>query len=840
MAGSGAQLPQKARGLMDNEFYKPSACADFARRRRCPDAVLRPTTSRPVSLPRLSPLLLALLSAAAVQAQEAEPDKAPAGQALRPARVLALPKADGGKSKPALVLSAQRIDSELDQRASAEGEAELRYGGLLVRADRLNYEMSRDELQASGAVEISRDGNRVRGPSLRLFVQRFEGEFLEPSYFFSLTGAGGQARRLSFLGDKRMQADVATYSSCPAVEAEGAEPAWQLVANRLSMDFETGEGIANGAVLRFQGVPILAAPVLSFPLSGQRKSGWLPPNISLDNRSGLEFGMPYYWNLAPNRDATLTPFLMTRRGPGIDSEFRYLESQHQGEIGLAWLPHDRVAGRGRWALDLHNSGELPAGIDYKLASERVSDDDYWKDLPKRIKSSTSRLLATDLQLERRHEFSWGAAVLYAREQRWQVLQGTETASQFESPYQRSPQLGVRLSTQADEGVLAGYLPWGRRSRLEGTLELEYNRFDLPNEALSSQTLTGSRVHMLGQLSLPLGGAAWWLTPKLYVNAASYSLDQAMSDGRRTASRSVPGFSVDHGWVFERDTRLFGRAMLQTLEPRLLYVNTAYRNQSALPNFDSAAKDFSIDSIYTENQFSGIDRVSDAHQLTVGATSRWLDANQGEELLRLGLVQRLLFSDQRITTDGQPLTQSASDLLLLGAAHLDRQWWLENTLQFNAETGRVARTVMRARYSPGPLRTVSTAYRLARGQSEQVELAWQWPLFGAGGEGRPAAKGGAGCSGAWYSAGRLQYSLRDRRFTDSVLGAEYDAGCWILRVGAERLSTGRSETNTRLLLQLELVGLSQLGSNALKVLRDNIPGYRPLSSERSNLLNGSYD
>jgi LPS-assembly protein len=144
--------------------------------------------------------------------------------------------------------------------------------------------------------------------------------------------------------------------------------------------------------------------------------------------------------------------------------------------------------------------------------------------------------------------------------------------------------------------------------------------------------------------------------------------------------------------------------------------------------------------------------------------------------------------------------------------------------------------MRARYSPGPFRTVSTAYRLARGQSEQVELAWQWPLYGQ--DVRRAA--GANCSGAWYSAGRVQYSLRDKRLTDSVLGVEYDAGCWVLRVGAERLSTGRAETNTRLMLQLELVGLSQLGSNALKVLKDNIPGYRQLSSDRSASLEAPYD
>lgn len=795
---------------------------------------------RPISafrfLPRLSPLLLLALGASSSVLGQTQDSSIK----LKPSRLLVPATAAGQAVKPALLLQAQRIESVLSQQATAEGDAELRYGELLLRADKLSYDLATDAALASGKVEISRDGNRVRGPSLRLFVQRFEGEFLQPSYFFSQTAAGGQARRLEFLGAKRMRAEAATYSSCPAVEGDAAEPAWQLSARSLSMDFESGEGVASGAVLRFQGVPLLAAPALSFPLGGQRKSGWLPPNVDLDNRSGFELGLPYYWNLAPQRDATLTPFLMTRRGAGLDSEFRYLELQHRGKLNLAWLPYDQLAGRGRWALNLTNTGQLTRSWDYRLNAERVSDDDYWKELPKRIASATPRLLASDLQIERRRELGWGEAQLYARIQRWQLLQGIDPAVQFASPYQRSPQLGLRLASQGEEGVLAGYLPWGRRSRLEGALELEYNRFDLPGQALPSQTQTGSRLHLLGHLSLPLGGAAWWLTPKVYLNAARYALDQTLADGRRSAARTVPGFSLDHGWVFERDTTLFGRGLLQTLEPRLLYVNTAYRDQSKLPSFDAAPKDFNFDSIYAENQFSGIDRVSDAHQLALGATSRWLDAKQGEELLRLGLVQRLLFSDQRITPDGQVLTQRASDVLLLGAAHLSRQWWLEGALQYNAETGRAARSVLRARYSPGPLQTVSTAYRLARGQSEQFELAWQWPLFGAAAADRSKASSGGSCSGAWYSAGRLQYSLRDRRFSDSLLGLEYDAGCWILRMGAERLSTGRSETNTRLLLQLELVGLSRLGSNAFKVLRDNIPGYRPLSSERSNLLNASYD
>ena len=798
-----------------------------------------PSVPRPKRYPPFVRCFLSLLCVSvpvSLQAQTPSDEQVVAPLRLRPSKALnsAISREN---TKPALVLTAQKLSSEVDQETTAEGAVELRYGELLVRADKLRYGQVDDLADAEGHVEVNKNGNVFKGPSLKLYVNRFEGEFLQPTYFFSQTGGGGRAERVTFTDAKHLRAEAGTYSSCPVVP--DTEPAWQITARRLAMDFEANEGVATGAVLRFLGVPILAAPALSFSLGGARKSGWLPPNISLDNRSGFEFGLPYYWNIAPQRDATLTPFLMTRRGPGLDSEFRYLEAEHAGQLSLSWLPKDIVANRSRWAFNLKQDGE--AGMDwrYNLRTERVSDDDYWKDMPRRLQSQTQRLLASDWSLTRKRELSWGDIQAYARIQRWQALQGTDPVSQFETPYQRTPQIGIRVTTAADDAVLDGFRPWGRKARIEGALELEYNRFDLSKDALPDQLQTGQRVHLLGHLSAPVGGAAWWLIPRVAVNAAGYSLDQPQADGRKAMSRVIPTFSLDQGWVFERDTRLFGNALRQTLEPRLLYVNTPFRAQQNLPNFDAAAKDFNFDSIYTDNQFSGVDRVNDANQLSVGAISRWVNPVLGEEVLRLGLVQRFQFRDQLITTDGQPVTQRFSDLLLLGAARLNEHWWADGAVELNAQTGRSVRSVMRARYSPGLFRTVSMAYRLARGQSEQIELAWQWPLFGQA-ERRiaPGSGGGNNCGGAWYSAGRLQYSLVDKRLTDSVLGVEYDAGCWLMRVGMERLATGRAQTNTRLMLQLELVGLSQLGSNALNVLRDNIPGYRRLSSDRSASLDAS--
>ena len=812
--------------LVDNEILKTAGPGTSLHLETLPPLPRSRPTPAIAPLSALVAIALGGWSVAAAQTAPAEPETD--ALKLRSNRVLSQPGKPGGK--PALVMSAGTVSSQMDQRAEARGNVELRYGELLMRADTLDYRIPEDLARAKGQVSISQRGNVFTGPELQLYVSRFEGEFLTPSFFLGSVGGAGKADAIRFQDATHLSAEGATYSSCPVVE--GQEPAWQISARKLSMNLDANEAEAEGAVLRFQGVPILAAPSLSFPLSSERKSGWLPPNIFLDNRSGLEFGVPYYWNIAPQRDATVTPFIMTKRGVGVDSEFRYLEPGHVGQVNVDLLPNDRVFGSSRWALKLNNQGNF-GDWRYRLKSERVSDDDYWKDMSRRVDSQTPRLLASDFSLNRQRELSWGVVETYARVQHWQNLQGTDTTAQFASPYQRSPQIGVRLTTAADEAVLDSFRPWGRKARLEGSLELEYNRFDLPVSALAGQAGSGGqRVHLLGHVAAPLGGEAWWLIPRLQVNAATYDLAQPLSDGRTRMSRTIPTFSIDHGWVFERDTSLFGRDYRQSLEPRLLYVNTPFRDQASLPNFDSAGKDFNFDSIYTDNPFSGIDRVADLHALSVGATSRWVNTVQGEEVLRLGAVQRVLFRDQRITPDGVPATQRFSDLLLAAAARLNERWWADGTVELNGQSQAV-RSVMRARYSPGPYRTMSLAYRLARDQSEQVELAWQWPIYGQPVETRGAsASGGATCGGAWYSAGRVQYSLRDKRLTDSVAGFEYDAGCWVMRFGVERLSTGRAETNTRIMLQLELVGLSQLGSNALKVLRDNVPGYRRLSSDRS--------
>jgi LPS-assembly protein len=785
----------------------------------------------------MRPTPLALAAALLLGGDPVRAETPPAPLALEASRTLQpTPRGDAARQLP-IILRAQSIRARPDLEAVAEGDVEFRQGATSIRADRLSYDQPGDLATARGHVRIVNGGARFSGPELQLRVQRFEGYFLEPEFDFEQLGAGGRADRVDFLGRSRLSASRASYTSCPR-DGSG-DPDWVLEAERVSFDIDGNEGIAEGAVLRFLGTPIVALPALSFPLTSARKSGWLPPSVNIDSRSGLELGVPYYLNIAPNRDATLVPRVMTRRGFGVDAEFRYLEPAYDGRVSLTLLPNDRVADRSREALQWAHQGTLAYGLRYDVELAQVSDDAWWKDFPDAGRSLTPRLLVGRAGIERSFAAAGGDGLVYARVQRWQVLQDSDEL--VTSPYQRSPQLGLQFGR-----ALA---PAGG---FDYRVETELNQFTLPDGEPDATRLTGVRWHALGSVGHTWRGPGWWVTPRLAVNAAAYRTEQPMSDGRTEAQRTVPTASVGAGLELERQTEGFGRALRQTLEPRLLYVNTPYVAQSTLPNFDSAGKDFTFSSVYSENMFSGVDRVSDSHEISAGVTTRLIDAASGAEALRLGIVQRYLLREQRVTpnpdgsVDGPPLEQRFSDVLLLGSSNLLPRWTLDGSLQYSPDSSRSVRSILGARYSPGPFRTLSTTYRFARDLSEQLEVGWQWPMSwlsagspaamaAASGVGAAAAgRGGAGdgCSGSWFAVGRFNYSLKDSRVTDGLLGVEYDAGCWIGRVVAERVSTGLSEATTRLMLQLELVGLSRIGSNPLKVLKDNIPGYRMLREDRS--------
>jgi LPS-assembly protein len=709
-----------------------------------------------------------------------------------------------------------RISGRPDLDTTIEGNAELRKGDTIIRADRLDYYQPDDLARAHGNVRINRAGNVFEGPLLELKVDAFEGFFNEPRYRFLRNDAYGTAARVDFIDDKRSIIRDATYTTCQREDYPGWMPAWVLRAGGIRIDQEEEVGVATNAVLSFFNVPILPIPELSFPLSDKRKSGFLPPAIGVDNVNGIEYRQPYYWNIAPNRDFTFYPTLMSKRGVDLGGEFRYLESLNSGEIRANLMPDDRLRDRSRWGFNANHTGTLATGpyigtTSLYLNLNRVSDDNYWRDFSRASASLTQRLLANDALLQ------WtsnnGYWYLMGRTLQWQVLQ--DATAPITPPYDQVPQLLARYSRPD--------LPLG----LDGSFEVNTTRFQ------SDRILTGQpnadRVYSLARLEKPWKAPGWFITPRVQLHSTQYSFDAPLANGATQATRTLPIYSLDSGLVFERQASYFGRAYLQTLEPRVFYVYTPFRDQSLLPNYDSGFNDFNFATVFTENSFGGNDRIADNNLLTVGATSRLIDPDSGAEQAKFGVAQRLRFKDQRVTLPGgTPVSERLSDLLFGATLNWSPRWTLDGTVQYNPKTDRSERITIGGRYNPSNYRVLSAAYRLQRGQSEQIDIGWQWPindLWGDRGQDLGPGRGQGG--GRWYTVGRLNYSLKDRRVVDTVVGLEYDACCWIGRVVLERLQSSTSSANKRIMFQLEFVGFSRLGSNTLGSLKQNVPRYQLL-------------
>jgi LPS-assembly protein len=719
-----------------------------------------------------------------------------------------------------------------DLETVVEGNAVLRRGDTVIRADRIQYTNPDDLARASGNVHINKAGNIFEGPLLELQVDSFLGFFNEPRYHFLRNDAYGEAERVDFLDDKHAIIRKATYTTCQRKPGPSWMPDWILRAASISLDQEEEVGQAKGAVLSFMGVPILPVPSLSFPLGDGRKSGVLPPTFGIDNRSGIETTLPYYWNIAPNRDATLYPTFMSKRGVDMGAEFRYLEPTYNGFLRGNYLPNDKLRNENRWGFTAQHTQtglRLPGLGDSSLALNlnRVSDDNYWRDFSRNSASLTQRLLTNDGTLN----WNWSDVSMTARVLRWQTLQDfTNASTAIVPPYNRSPELTAR-QTKANL--------WGG---LETYAEADYTHFthsiDDPLRTLFPTTAevtqpNGQRSYALLQVSRPWQTPGWFVIPKAQVHMRHYSFDTPTVLGQNSANVTVPTFSLDSGLVFERPTSLFGRNFVQTLEPRAFYVYTPFRDQNNLPNYDSGLNDFNFATVYTENAFGGNDRISDNNLLTLGAATRLLDPDTGAEAARFAVAQRLRFRDQRVTLPGgTPVSERLSDILFGASVNFVPQWSLDTTIQYNPKTSQSIRETIGVRYSPRNYHVITAAYRLQRatiaGQegSEQIDVGWQWPLNDLWGDkGQDLGPGRGEGEGRWYSVGRMNVSLLDKRIVDGVVGLEYDAGCWIGRIVVERLQAGTNSSNKRILFQLEFVGFSRLGSNALQSLKENIPRYQ---------------
>lgn len=725
---------------------------------------------------------------------------------------------------PAFV-SGDQVTGQPDIKAVVDGNAELRRGDTVIRADRMEYDVPEDRAMAEGNVHINRAGNVYQGTLLDLKVDAFSGFFSDARYRFLETGGHGEASRVDFIDNDNSIVYNSTYTTCERTNEDSWRPDWILRARKITLDRGEDVGVAEDGVLEFKGVPVLPVPKLSFPLSDKRKSGFLPPTIGLSSISGVEYEQPYYWNIAPNRDATITPMLMSRRGASVSGEFRYLEPTYKGVAAAMYMPSDQLRDRDRWAYTLKHAGSIDSpigGLGLNVDIKRVSDDNYWRDFTQRTSpiglgtQLTQRLLSANASLG----WTRGDQSVSLRTLKWQTLQ--DATAPITPPYDRMPQLHYR------------YAPQDLGGGFDASVDADYTSFH--SDRRFTNQPNAQRSFLTGQISRPFLAPAGFIIPKVMLNTTNYQFDSTLANGQSTASRTLPTFSLDSGLVFERDASFFGRNFLQTLEPRAFYTYTPYRNQSNIPVYDTAPNDFNFASIYTENAFGGNDRIADNNLLTLGLTTRLLDADTGAEAVRLGVAQRLRFSDQLVNMPNVgPVNDRLSDILFGAGINWTPQWSFDSVVQYNPKTTRSMRSTIGARYSPSKYHTISAAYRLQKvtdfitEPSEQFDVGWQWPLNDLWGDKGDRVPGGPG---RWYTVGRMNYSMKDNKLVDTVVGLEYESCCWVGRVVLERLQNTLASSNTRLMFQVEFLGFSRLslGSNPLQSLQRNVPRYQMLRQD----------
>ena len=810
---------------MDNQvtFYKQGFLFLPMQRASHSLFVLSPVPRAVLCLVSLAVLGMAVAKPA--QAQALSP--AAANQSESPLRLKASPMLaetlpDGEANKPPTFVFGDRVSGRTDLETVLDGNAEVRRGGKALHADRIEFYQPDDTLNARGNVRINSDGNLFKGTELTIKLDTFEGVFEQPSYRFLANGGTGVAKRIDFINDKTLIARDASFSTCERLDEKTWNPAWVITGSSFKFDQEAETGVATNAVLRFKDVPILAFPSISFPLSDKRKSGLLPPTFNVDSVSGLMVEQPYYFNIAPNRDATLTPIVMSKRGIGLGGEYRFLERDYAGRLRANYMPNDKLRDMDRWSYSLQQTGLIRTNVpelgnvSFGLNLNRVSDNDYWRDFPRNNATLTQRLLTNDVTA------NWGKGYFSSslRALKWQTLQ--DPLSPIVPPYDRLPQLTAAYTRSN--------VPIAGQKGFDWSVSGDFTRFS------ADRTLTlqpnASRAVAIAKISRPWITPGWYITPKIQLHATNYKFDAPLGSTATTASRVVPTFSLDSGLQFERPASYFGRSFTQTLEPRAFYVRTPYRDQSGLPNYDSGLNDFNFATVFTENAFVGNDRISDANLLTLGATSRLINPDTGAEAVRFGVAQRLRFTDQRVALPGAlPVTDRISDVLFGTTINWQPQWTVDGTVQYNPKLGVSERSTVGVRYNPGHYRVVSAALRRQRGISNSVDVGWQWPindLWGDKGQDLGAGRGQGG--GRTYAVGRLNYSFQDKKLVDGILGFEYDGCCWIGRVVVQRSQNTLAASTTRILFQLELVGFSRLGVNPLQVLKTNIPRYEFLRDQ----------
>ena len=696
----------------------------------------------------------------------------------------------------------------LDGRGTLSGNVIVSEGDRLIKADDASYDQNTGEVTTLGTMHYS-DPLMVVTGSAGHYSPTGGASFHDAQFEFLQREARGTATDMELTATGLVLLSDVNFTTCPT-----GEEFWRIHADSLTLDGDQHMGTAHDTTLRLDDVPVLYLPWLSFPLDDVRKTGFLFPALGSNSRSGAEITAPWYWNLAPNYDLLLEPSIYSRRGLDAGGVARYLTDNQEGTLTWHYLPHDSEAeaegikNSDRSYVHLVQTTELPDDVRLHIDAANVGDSLYFQDFGQGPAGTSV------VYLERSADFSY-------RDPNWQL------SAQFQQ-YQELNGIS--------QALVSDYRPYARRPRLVADGDFTLGPADILHYGIDTETVdfdrsfgvTGWRMDLKPHALLDFSGPGWFARPGLAYDFTQYSLQNTAVGEDANPTRALPTASFDTGLVFERTVGSEGQRTL-TLEPRMLYVYTPFRNQNDLPVFDTALPDLNIVELFNTNRFVGDDRVSDANQVTTAVTTRLLDTASGQQFLSATLGETFYLTQPRVLAPENPESGSRSDIVAEVSLAAYEHWNVNVGLNWDSLAGRSDRTVIELQYKPSADAVVNVAYRYQRDTLQQQELA------AAEGSVTTSSLDQVEMSTAWPVAdhwnvyGRAVFALDEHQTLDRFAGFEYHACCWAVRLLARRSlsnSTGRQDTG--IFLQLELNGLASVGSTAGTFLGSTIRGYSPTS------------
>lgn len=665
-----------------------------------------------------------------------------------------------------LTVDADSSETQLGGLTRLEGNVELRQNGHFLRSDSAEVDQVSNQITMSGNIQYREPGLLLRGAQAQTHAITGETVISDADYVVHEQSLRGEAKRIIRMKDNRIRMEHSSYTTCPP-----NDESWKIASSSLVLDPNRGFGTARNATLRVGNTPVFYFPYLQFPIDDLRHSGFLFPSLGYSNEDGLEVAAPYYFNLAPNYDDTLTPRIFTERGLLLENEFRHLNSYGQQTFSTGLLVEDTQAERDRWLVGADHSGSKGAWsslIDYTA----VSDNKYFDDL------------GSSLEVDRSSHLDQLAEATYSR-RHWSATlraHNYQTINDSKSPYQRMPQLQVHGNYGYDLGqeVIFSYLT-------------DITQFDRKIDNLSGlDRVTGSRLHLQPAISVPMLWPWGYLTPKMSYWLSHYDLQEQVAGQDDSIDRAVGVYSVDSGLIFERQLDRY----TQTIEPRLFTLYSQEADQQGIPDFDTAEADFSYQGLFRENRFTGLDKIGDSQQVSLGLSSGFY-RDDGSEIARFGLAQAYYFTDRTVQLNGDTHVDTEDQSNFAAEAY----WNPYSALRLSVDTELDKSTLnplesnFKARYTPSLNKVIGFSYRYRENIRSQAEISFIWPL-----------------APEWTLMGRWQEDMENSQTPEALLGLEYASCCWKVRVAARQWiedDSGGREDNA-LFLQFILKGLGTVG------------------------------